>query len=68
MADDWISTSEAVKLSGYHPVTLRTLIRKGRIQGKKFFVVWQVSRKSLLSYLRDQEQRGEKRGPKPLTK
>lgn len=68
MADDWITTREAVKLSGYHPVTLRSLIRNRRIKGRKYFVVWQVSRNSLLSYLREQEKRGEKRGPKPLTK
>jgi len=68
MADDWITTREAVKLSGYHPVTIRTLIRNQRITGRKYFVIWQVSRKSLLDYLAEQEKRGDRRGPKPLTK
>lgn len=68
MADDWITTREAVKLSGYHPVHLRMLIRNGRIKGRKYFVVWQVSRSSLLTYLGEQEKRGERRGRKPLTK
>ena len=68
MADDWITTREAVKLTGYNPVHLRALIRSGRIRGRKYFVVWQVSRSDLIAYIRDQQRRGEKRGRKPLTK
>ncbi len=68
MRDDWITTREAVELSGYHPVHLRMLIRNHRIKGRKYFVVWQVSRTSLLTYLEQQQQRGERRGRKPLTK
>jgi hypothetical protein len=68
MASDWITTREAVDLSGFHPDHLRTLIRSGKIKGRKYFVVWQVSRKSLLGYLREQESHGERRGRKPLTK
>ena len=64
--DDWITTREAVKLSGYNPVHLRSLIRQGRIKGRKYFVVWQVSKSSLLAYLKDQTERGEKRGPKKI--
>lgn len=67
MAEEWISTSEAVELSGYSPVHLRDLLRDGRIKGRKFVIVWQVSRSSLLAYLREQAKRGEKRGRKPLT-
>ncbi len=65
MADDWITVAEASKQSGYHAETLRELIRAGRIKGRKFATVWQVSRSSLLGYLREQEQHGEKRGRKP---
>ncbi len=68
MAGDWITTREAVKLSGFHPDHLRTLIRSGRINGRKYFVVWQVSRRSLVRYLEEQGKRGERRGRKPLTK
>lgn len=67
MAEEWISTSAAVELSGYSPVHLRDLLRDGRIKGRKFVIVWQVSRSSLLAYLREQAKRGEKRGRKPLT-
>jgi len=65
MAEDWITTQEASELSGYRADYLRTLIRQGRIKGRKYFVIWQVERKSLFAYLREQEQRGEKRGRKP---
>jgi excisionase family DNA binding protein len=67
MADDWITTRQAVQISAYHADTIRELIREGRIKGKKFGEVWQVSHKSLSAYLREQSKRGEKRGPKPLT-
>ena len=65
MADDWITISEASKQSGYHPETLRELVRYERIKGRKFATVWQVSRTSLSSYLREQSKRGEKRWRKP---
>ena len=64
MAEDWITASEASKQSGYHPDHLRTLIRHGRIKGRKFATVWQVSRKSLEAYLEEQGEKGERRGPK----
>lgn len=64
MADEWITAEEAVKESGYHVEHLRELMREGRIKARKFATVWQVSRSSLLAYLREQEQKGEKRGPK----
>jgi excisionase family DNA binding protein len=51
MPEDWITTSEAAALSGYHPEYLRFLIRNSRIAGRKFGTVWQVSRKSLLQYM-----------------
>lgn len=62
---EWITTREAAKLSGYHPVYLRELIRDGRIRGQKFGIVWQVNRQSLLAYLQDAEKSTDKRrGPK----
>lgn len=62
---EWITTREAAKLSGYHPVYLRELIRDGRIRGQKFGIVWQVNRQSLLAYLQEAEKSTDKRrGPK----
>ena len=51
MPEDWITTTEAAEISGYHPEHVRRLIRQGRIVGKKFGFVWQVSSASLLEYL-----------------
>lgn len=63
--EQWITVNEAVKLSGYHPDTLRELIRDGKIAGKKVSIVWLVDRDSLMAYLAKIEARGQKRGPKP---
>ena len=65
MADDWITTKESAELSGYHPDHLRRLIRAGEIEARKFGIVWQVSRQSLLAYLEAANQSQDKRwGPK----
>ncbi len=65
MIDDWITTKEAAELSGYHPDHLRRLIRAEEITARKFGIVWQVSRQSLLTYLEAANQSSDKRwGPK----
>ncbi|MCB8923995.1 MAG: helix-turn-helix domain-containing protein [Ardenticatenaceae bacterium] len=65
MIDDWITTREAVELSGYHPDHLRRLIREGTISARKFGIVWQVSRQSLETYLKEAKDSTDKRrGPK----
>ena len=61
---DWITTSEAAELSGYHPVTLRKLLLSGKVKGQKWGREWQVSKVSLLAYVRRVEKLGERRGPK----
>ncbi|MBK9050862.1 MAG: helix-turn-helix domain-containing protein [Chloroflexi bacterium] len=64
MAEEWITSKEAVELSGYHPDHLRRLIRAGEINGRKFGIVWQISRESLLAYLKQAEESTDKRrGP-----
>ncbi len=62
--DDWITTAEAVTLSGYHVEHLRELARDGKIKAQKWGREWQISRASLLTYLRKSEELGAKRGPK----
>ena len=64
MAEDWITTAQAAKLSGYHLDYIRILIRAGKVRAKKFGIVWQVDRASLLGYTQKAEKMGEKRGPK----
>lgn len=62
---DWLTIAEASRESGYSPVHLRDLLREGRIKGRKVVIVWLVSKSSLLRYLKEQSERGEKRGRKP---
>jgi hypothetical protein len=65
VAEDWITTAMAVELSGYHPEHLRRLMREGKVQGRKFGIVWQVDRASLLSYLAKATESEDARwGPK----
>ena len=65
MADEWITSAEAAELSGYHPEHLRRLVREGRIKARKFGIVWQIDRKSLLAYLEEAEKSDDRRrGPK----
>ena len=64
MTEAWITTEEAVELSGYHIVHLRRLLRSGAINGRKFGPVWQVSKSSLLAYLQTASDSSDKRrGP-----
>jgi excisionase family DNA binding protein len=65
MAEDWITTNEAADLSGYHPDYIRKLLQGGKLNGRKFGPVWQVSKQSLLAYVARAEQADDKRlGPK----
>ncbi len=41
MADDeWLTTSDAARCSGYHVERIRELIREGKIDARKFGPVW----------------------------
>jgi excisionase family DNA binding protein len=63
--EDWITTQQAAELSGYHPEHLRRLIKQGDIEARKVSIVWIIHRPSLLAYLDQAEQSGDKRrGPK----
>jgi excisionase family DNA binding protein len=64
---DWITTAEAVKLTGYHANHIRRLIKTGKVKGQKWGRDWQISRASLLAYMRQVEKMGSKRGPKAGT-
>jgi excisionase family DNA binding protein len=67
MADDWITTKEAARASGYTADHIRDLVQANRIKAQKFGEVWQISKASILAYAREQKERGEKRGRKALT-
>lgn len=53
MSDEpqWITTEEAVEMSGYHVNYLRQLIKDGKVNGRKFGPVWQVDSLSLMAYI-----------------
>jgi excisionase family DNA binding protein len=61
---DWITTTEAVALSGYHIDYIRKLIKAGKVKGQKWGQQWQVSRSSLLTHIAKTGKLGAKRGPK----
>jgi hypothetical protein len=62
----WITTGQAVRISKYHPERLRELAREGKIQARKFGIVWQIDKSSLLAYLKSAKQSGDGRhGPRP---
>lgn len=61
---EWLTVQEAAKLSGYHPESIRELIRQGKIKARKFSIVYQVNRESLLAYMAKAQAMGEKRGRK----
>lgn len=66
---DWITTTEAAELSGYHPVYLRELIRKGEIAALKKGNAWWVDHKALLLYLKAATKSEDRRkGPKGVDK
>jgi excisionase family DNA binding protein len=62
---EWITTKQAARVSGYHPDTIRELVRMGKVKGQKFGEVWQIDRRSLLAYVKAAEKLGARRGPKP---
>ncbi len=64
MKNDWITTAEAVNLSGYHVDHIRRLLKSGEVKGQKWGREWQVSRSSLLAHIHAAEKLGAKRGPK----
>ena len=50
--EDWLTTYEAVRISGYELDYIRKLIRAKKITGRKWGQSWQVSRTSLMAFLK----------------
>ena len=63
--EDWLTSYDAARVSGYNPDYIRQLIRSKKVAGRKWGATWQVSRKSLEMYMKKAEQLGERRGAKP---
>ena len=62
---EWITVSEAVRLSGYNDEHITRLCRQDKVKARKYSIVWQVNRRSLIAYIARAEKLGAKRGPKP---
>jgi len=61
---EWITTKQAVEISGYTAYHVRYLLNTGKINGQKFGDVWQIDRASLEKYLSSIKDIGAKRGRK----
>jgi len=48
---NWITTDEAVELSGYHLVHLRRLLRDGQVKAEKKGGSWWIDRDALLLFI-----------------
>ena len=57
----WITTTEALTISGYHRVYLYELIRTKKVKARKFGTVWQVDHNSLLAYVNAAAESGDRR-------
>ncbi len=62
---NWLTVSDAGKLTGYHPEYITWLIRVGKIRACKISIVWLVECCSLTTYALKVKAIGRKRGPKP---
>lgn len=54
---DWITTKEAMQLTGYSQEYIRVLLRDNKVESSKIGSNWFVSRKSLMEYFKRQEDR-----------
>jgi excisionase family DNA binding protein len=63
--DDWLTTEEAAKMSGYHIEYVRRLARSGIVTARKWGHEWMVDRQSFQEYLASEKKPGPKPGSKP---
>jgi excisionase family DNA binding protein len=47
---EWLTTKEAAELSGYDASYVRLLVRRGKVEGRKFGKAWMVNRQSVCEY------------------
>jgi excisionase family DNA binding protein len=64
MPDEWLTTTQAAQLIGYHPEYVRQLVKAGKIEAQKIGRDWLIQRSKLLAYIRKVSKTGAKRGPK----
>jgi excisionase family DNA binding protein len=49
--DKWLTTQEAMELTGYNPEQIRRLARNGKIKTKKWGTAWMIDKMSLMEYM-----------------
>lgn len=64
--EEWLTTYEAARMADYDPDYVRKLVRAGKIKARKWGQSWQIHGASLMSFKKQNEEKGEKRGPKKL--
>jgi len=52
---EWITTKEAAELTGYSVDYLRRIMRKGRVEARKWVNTWMINKASLLAYKREMD-------------
>jgi excisionase family DNA binding protein len=62
---EWLTTSEAGKLVGRSAGHISSLVKSGKITGKRWGATWMVERDSLLEYFRNPPRPGPKGPIKP---
>ena len=55
----WLTVEQASELTGYNAEYIRRLIREGRLKAQKFGPVWQVDKRSIISYLKAAQKASE---------
>ena len=58
---EWITSSEASRLSGYNKEYIRRLIRTNKVKAQKFGSVWQIDKASLMDYVQDSDNSSDGR-------
>lgn len=59
--EDWITTAEAVDLTGYSLRYVQRLIHNGRVRARKWARVWMIHRAELLDYKEHMDGLGRER-------
>ncbi len=62
--EEWLTTPQAVQLTGYSKALITHLAREGRINAYKVGRDWLINRQDLLDYQQKMQQKRKKRGAK----
>ena len=63
--EKWVTTKEAIRITGYNAEYIRRLLRSGKVNGAKWGREWMIDRESLLAYEQGSERRGARKSLHP---